>query len=111
MSAIKQGYKQTKVGIIPEDWEVVKLGKIGDLIGGGTPSTKNEEFWNGNIPWISSSDLNENNIYDISISRFINEQAIKNSATKLIPNKSILIVSRVGVGKIVIINKLLCTLS
>ena len=109
MSAIKQGYKQTKVGIIPQDWEVVKLGKIGDLIGGGTPSTKNEEFWNGNIPWISSSDLNENNIYDISISRFINEQAIKNSATKLIPNKSILIVSRVGVGKIAINNKPLCT--
>ena len=109
MSEIKQGYKQTKVGIIPQDWEVVKLGKIGDLIGGGTPSTKNEEFWNGNIPWISSSDLNENNIYDISISRFINEQAIKNSATKLIPNKSILIVSRVGVGKIAINNKPLCT--
>ena len=109
MNAIKQGYKQTKVGIIPQDWEVVKLGKIGDLIGGGTPSTKNEEFWNGNIPWISSSDLNENNIYDISISRFINEQAIKNSATKLIPNKSILIVSRVGVGKIAINNKPLCT--
>jgi type I restriction enzyme S subunit len=106
---IREGYKQTKVGIIPEDWEVVKVENLGALIGGGTPSTKNEDFWNGTIPWISSSDLDENSIYNISVSRFINENAIKNSATKLIPKNSILIVSRVGVGKIAINDQLLCT--
>jgi type I restriction enzyme S subunit len=109
MSQIKEGYKQTKVGIIPEDWDVVALGELGELFGGGTPSTKNENFWNGDIPWISSSDLSENNIYDIEISRFINNEAIKNSATKLIPVNSILIVSRVGVGKIAINRQALCT--
>ena len=91
------------------EWVNTKLGNLGNFQGGGTPATSEDKYWIGNIPWISSSDLNENNIYDISISRFINEQAIKNSATKLIPNKILLIVSRVGVGKIAINNKPLCT--
>jgi len=106
---IPSGYKQTKVGVIPEDWEVVKLEDVGNFIGGGTPSTTNEQYWHGNIPWISSSDLTENSIFSIKKHRFITENAILESATKKIPKNSILIVSRVGVGKVAISDEELCT--
>ncbi|MFZ1787226.1 MAG: restriction endonuclease subunit S [Saprospiraceae bacterium] len=91
------------------EWEKKKLGDIGDFIGGGTPPTKNIAYWSGNIPWVSSSDLIDESIYQIRITRFISENAIANSATKLIPEKSILIVSRVGVGKIAINETKICT--
>lgn len=78
-------------------------------MGGGTPSSSNETFWQGTIPWISSSDIVENDIKNISITRFITEKAIAHSATKLCPAPSILIVSRVGVGKIALSEEAICT--
>lgn len=66
-------------------------------------------FWEGAIPWISSSDLTEDTIYQINITRYITKEAIDNSATKVIPPNSILIVSRVGVGKVAINSCELCT--
>ncbi|CAC9614557.1 Type I restriction-modification system, specificity subunit S [uncultured Gammaproteobacteria bacterium] len=106
---IPQGYRQTEVGVIPDDWEVVRLGKIGNFIGGGTPSTKIKEYWNGSIPWVSSSDLTEENIYQIHKHRFITDSAIGKSATKKVPKNSVLIVSRVGVGKVAINKDIICT--
>ncbi|MCL6258048.1 restriction endonuclease subunit S [Aquiflexum sp. TKW24L] len=91
------------------EWERKKLGEVGTFLGGGTPSTQNIEFWNGNIPWISSSDLIDDSIYQIRMNRFITENAVSNSATKIIPKHSILIVSRVGVGKIAVSEVELCT--
>ena len=78
-------------------------------MGGGTPSSSNESFWQGTIPWVSSSDIVENDIKNITISRYITEEAIAHSATKLCPAPSILIVSRVGVGKIALSKKAICT--
>lgn len=91
------------------DWEEKRLGDVGYFIGGGTPTSSESKFWEGNIPWISSSDLVEDNIHTIKITRFINEDAIKNSATKIIPSNSILIVSRVGIGKFAVSKDDLCT--
>jgi restriction modification system DNA specificity domain protein len=94
---------------IPQDWEAVKLGEITEIIGGGTPDTRNSKFWEGQIPWISSSDLSENNIKNIKKSKFITKEAIEKSATKIIPENSVLVVSRVGVGKIAVSKEILCT--
>lgn len=91
------------------DWEKKKLRDVGLFFGGGTPSTKNSDFWSGNIPWISSSDLTDESIFQIITTRFITEEAISQSATKKIPPKSILIVSRVGVGKIAVSEIEICT--
>lgn len=91
------------------NWHSSYLGEIVDYCGGGTPSTKNKSYWNGNIPWISSSDLYEDDIYKINKTRFITEQAIQNSATKLCPKESICVVSRVGVGKVAVTQQELCT--
>ena len=102
-------YKQTELGPIPEDWKVMSLGEIGYFIGGGTPDTNKTEYWKGSIPWISSSDISKNNIKDVFPTRFITKSAIENSATKICPKNTILIVSRVGVGKLAISKNEVCT--
>ncbi|WBM78775.1 restriction endonuclease subunit S [Lactococcus lactis] len=84
-----------------DDWEKRKLGNLSqDTIGGGTPKTSVTEYWNGEIPWIQSSDLANDKLYGVLPKKFITEDAVKNSATKLIPANSIAIVTRVGVGKL-----------
>ena len=84
-----------------DDWEERKLGDLSkDTIGGGTPKTSVTEFWNGEIPWIQSSDLANDKLYGVLPKKFITEDAVKNSATKLIPANSKAIVTRVGVGKL-----------
>ncbi|WP_432777141.1 restriction endonuclease subunit S [Brevibacillus gelatini] len=85
-------------------WEQRKLGSIAtSTYGGGTPATSNEEYWNGNIPWIQSSDLTEDEVFGVSPRKYISEAGLRNSATKLIPEDSIAIITRVGVGKLAII--------
>lgn len=79
------------------------------FVGGGTPSTMNQDYWNGDIAWISSADLLEENVHKYNVSRFITEDAVMNSATKICPINTIMIVSRVGVGKIAISNSKICT--
>ena len=91
------------------EWKVESIKDVADFMGGGTPSSSNESFWQGTIPWVSSSDIVENDIKNISISRYITEEAIAHSATKLCPAPSILIVSRVGVGKIALSKEAICT--
>lgn len=92
-----------------DEWTQTYLRNICTISGGGTPDTKQLKYWSGEIPWISSSDVVLGNITDIKISRKITEEAIKRSATQLCPKNSILIVSRVGVGKIAIAPFELCT--
>ena len=69
--------------------------------GGGTPKTSNESFWKGNIPWIQSSDLIEGSLFDVKPRKHISQEAVDKSATKLVPENSVAIVTRVGVGKLV----------
>jgi type I restriction enzyme S subunit len=90
-------------------WLKTKLGTLGNFVGGGTPSSKNPEHWKGDIPWISSSDINQDSIFDIRVTRHITEKAVSISATKVVPAKSVLIVSRVGVGKVAVNEKEICT--
>ena len=87
-----------------DDWEQRKLGDLAHtFIGGGTPATNNIEFWDGSIPWLQSSDLIEDIVFNIIPRKFISKKALKKSATKLIPSNSITIVTRVGVGKLALI--------
>lgn len=90
-------------------WDEKKLGDLGKFIGGGTPSKNVNKYWSGNIPWVSSSDIPEDNIKSISYTRYITQEAVDNSATKIVPKGSILLVSRVGVGKLAINDLDVCT--
>ena len=103
------GYKMTELGMIPSDWEVKPIKELGLFLGGGTPSTKNESFWKGNIPWISSADLNDDDIEHISMTRFITQEAVNFSATQICPQGTILIIARVGVGKLALSQQKVCT--
>ncbi|MGL6416700.1 restriction endonuclease subunit S [Aeromonas allosaccharophila] len=55
--AIPAGYQQTEVGVIPEDWEATTVGQVTNWLSGGTPNRKREDYWQGDIPWISGSTL------------------------------------------------------
>ncbi|OWK72875.1 hypothetical protein CBW16_11535 [Flavobacteriaceae bacterium JJC] len=92
-----------------DEWKEQRLEDLGFFIGGGTPDTTNQQFWKGKIPWISSSDLSVDDIGRIFKTRFINDDAIKSSATKLVPKGGILMVSRVGIGKFAVADEDLCT--
>ncbi len=74
-----------------------KLGDFIELIGGGTPSKKIEEYWNGEIPWASVKDLKSN--YLINTIDYITLSGVENSATKIIPKGSLIIATRMAVGK------------
>ena len=82
-------------------WEQRKLGEIAEqTYGGGTPRTSVDEFWNGDIPWIQSSDLTDGKVFGVIPNKMISLSGLKNSATKLVPENSIAIITRVGVGKL-----------
>ena len=85
------------------DWEQRKLSSLaGETYGGGTPKTSVEEFWNGDIPWIQSSDITEHEVNQAVPKKYISEEAVSKSATKLVPENSIAVVTRVGVGKLAV---------
>ena len=83
------------------DWEQRKVSTIAsDTRGGGTPATSNETYWSGNIPWIQSSDLSEGKLFGVEPRKYISRDGLNNSATQLVPENSIAVVTRVGVGKL-----------
>lgn len=78
MQQNNQKYKQTPIGLIPADWEVKKLGELGEISSGGTPSTSIEKFWNGDINWCTPTDitaLNSEYLYETSVK--ISEEGLK----------------------------------
>lgn len=87
-----------------EGWEKRKLGEItGKIYGGGTPKTSVQEYWNGNIPWIQSSNLFEHELFSLNVQKHITKLGLQKSAAQLVPKNSIAVVSHVGVGKIVFV--------
>ena len=68
--------------------------------GGGTPSTANAEYWCGNIPWLQSSDIIDGKLFDVTPKKYISQVGLNSSAAQLIPENSIAIITRVGVGKL-----------
>ncbi len=91
---------------IPSAWVKSTIGSVFTVLGGGTPSTKVEKFWDGNIPWITSADIYS--VRDVRVSRYINEEAIQNSTTNKVPPQTLLVVTRVGLGKIAIAETDMC---
>lgn len=113
--AIKQGTMQelltgkTRLPGFTGEWKRILLKDVCSFYNGGTPSKKRSDWWSGDIPWISSSDLSDESITSINIHRFITREAIDKSATHLCPKNAVLIVSRVRVGKVAVSPCELCT--
>lgn len=113
--AIKQGAMQElltgkrRLPGFSGEWQNIVLGTVSSFYNGGTPSKTRKDWWSGNIPWISSSDLSESTITSVKISRFVSQEAVARSATRICPRNAVLIVSRVGVGKVAVSPCELCT--
>jgi type I restriction enzyme S subunit len=91
---------------VPRNWVSAKIGELFTVFGGGTPDTQKSEYWKGNFPWISSADIDER--HRITPRRAISRDAIENSATNLVPKGSVIIVTRVGLGKAALADRDLC---
>lgn len=98
---------ESELGEIPEGWEVGKLSDIGEIIGGGTPSKKKEEYFKeGTISWITPKDLSEQkNVFISQGKTNITNLGLSKSSARLIPAKSVLFSSRAPIGYIAIASK------
>jgi len=93
---ISDGYKRTKIGIIPNEWEVLKLKDVAKIGSGTTPSTIVKEYWNGNVPWLPTGKVNDRII--ISADTFITEKAVKEKSIQLLPIDSV-VIAMIGQGQ------------
>ena len=94
LSIDEQPYK------IPDDWYWSTLGKVCTFIGGGTPSKRNSEYWNGNINWASVKDVKGDYLFD-TIDK-ITEEGLKNSSANLCEINDLILVTRMAPGTTII---------
>lgn len=90
------------------DWEQRKLGDLAEIVGGGTPSTSKDEYWDGEIDWYAPAEI-ANQIYVESSERKITSEGLNNSSAKMLPVGTVLFTSRAGIGKMAILRKEACT--
>ena len=92
---------------LPQGWTIKTLGEVFKVVGGGTPATSKKEFWRGNIAWITSADIDLQG-FTITPKRFITNEAIQSSTTNLVEKDTIVVVTRVGLGKVGITDRQTC---
>ena len=92
-----------------DPWEQRKLGEAATIVGGGTPSTNNDAYWDGDIDWYSPAELGEQVYADRSVRRITQAGYDSCSATLLPAGKTILFTSRAGIGNTAILRRSACT--
>lgn len=95
----KMVYNPTLKREIPEGWEANNVLKVTYLLGGGTPTKMNSEYWNGEIPFFTPSD-SDSKIYSLKTEDYITQEGLKNSSTKLFPKNTVFITARGSVGRL-----------
>ena len=84
-------------------WEQRKVNEIADIVGGGTPSTHNPSYWDGDINWYAPAEM-EGKRYAVTSERKITQAGLSNSSAKILPaGRTILFTSRAGIGKVAIL--------
>lgn len=91
-----------------EAWEQRKLGELAEIVGGGTPSTGVNSYWEGDIDWYTPAEIGEQ-IYLDSSQRKITEEGLNKSSAKILPVGTVLFTSRAGIGKTAILLREGCT--
>lgn len=95
---------------LPVGWRLMRTVAIGEIVGGGTPSTTNDEYWGGDIPWLTPADLSNNKrVFVGAGSSTISEIGLKCSSTRLLPENTVLLSSRAPVGYVAIAANPICT--
>ncbi|UQF11732.1 restriction endonuclease subunit S [Vagococcus lutrae] len=87
-----------------DEWQQRKLGELAEIVGGGTPSTKVSEYWNGNIDWYAPAEIGSKRYLKKS-EKTITELGLKKSSAKLLPIGTVLFTSRAGIGNTAILEK------
>jgi type I restriction enzyme S subunit len=97
-------FEDSELGEIPKGWKVRPFSMAVEIIGGGTPKTNVDEYWNGDIPWFSIADApNENDVFVIDTKMKINQTGINHSATRILPIGTTIISARGTVGKVALV--------
>ena len=93
-----------------DDWVETSLGEIAQVIGGGTPSTTIGEYWDGDIVWLTPTEITSQDGKVVSDSiRKITDLGFKNSGAQMLPKDSVILTSRASVGFVALAGKELCT--
>ena len=87
------------------EWKEYKLGEIIKIVGGGTPKTSECRYWNGNIPWLSVVDFNNDRKYVYETEKHISIEGLNNSSTKILSKDDIIISARGTVGAMAMLGK------
>lgn len=96
--------------MVRKDWVKKSISELADIQSGGTPSTINEEYWNGEIRWCTPSDITKNKgIYLEDTERRITESGVENSSAILLPIGTILLCTRATIGEMAIASTPMCT--
>ena len=99
-------FKQTEIGIIPEEWDIKPVSEVSEISLGGTPKTSITKYWNGDIKWASAKDVsNCKSRYICNTERTVTKEGIDNSAAKILPENTIVITSRGTVGELALLSE------
>lgn len=93
---VPEGYKQTKVGIIPGEWEVRQIKDFGKVITGSTPPTKDNSYYNGEFPWVTPTDINGEKYIDSTLKQLTKKGLEK---SRILPEDSVLVTCIASIGK------------
>jgi len=97
---VMPGYKQTEIGVIPEDWEIVLLDSVAKRGSGHTPDKKHPEYWGGQIKWISLQDTHRlDRLYIFDTAATITPAGIANSSATMHSAGTVVLSRDAGVGK------------
>lgn len=97
---LKPGYKQTEVGVIPDDWNCVHIGDVAETSSGATPSrAKQQEYFDGGtIPWVKTLDLNNSSIHETH--ECVTPSALEQTSLRMYPMGSVLVAMYGGFNQI-----------
>ena len=95
---------------VPEGWQTPTLNDVCDAIGGGTPSTGRPEYWDGDVVWVTPTDVTRNDcLVLLDSEKKITDAGLANSSAKLVPPDTILMTSRASIGFFALMDRPACT--
>ena len=105
------GHERVKIKDgVPEGWERRTIADVCETVGGGTPSTKVAEYWDGDVTWVVPSDVTKNDcLVLLDSERKITTKGLRESSAKIVPAETILMTSRASVGFFALMDFEVCT--
>ena len=92
-------FKDSELGKIPKIWKLYTIGQLGEVVGGGTPTSDNLKYWDGTVMWATPTDINKlKGRYIKETVKTLTEEGLRNSSAKLHPIGTILLTSRASIG-------------